>query len=409
MIETFKPEDIINIRKDFPIFNTGKKLIYLDSAATSQKPSIVIDAIHSFYSNSNANVHRGIYTLSEEATIKYEEAHKKVAGFINAKSFREIVFVRNTTEAINLIAYSWGRKNIGKGDVIILSQMEHHSNIVPWQILAREKGAVIKYAEIDNRGKLRIESLESLLKGKVKLVAITQMSNVLGTINPVKKITSMAHKAGAVVLIDGAQGVPHEPTDVQDIGCDFYAFSGHKMLGPTGVGVLYGKKEMLNDMPPFLGGGDMIKSVSFEEARWNDLPWKFEAGTPAIAEGIALGVAIDYLKSLGMTKIRNYENELALYAMDKLKDVNDIEIYGHLAEERGGIVSFNLKDVHPHDVASVLSSENIAIRAGHHCAQPLHDRLGVSASSRASFYIYNTTEEIDALVNGLKKARKIYG
>src|SRR3989338_5866373 len=388
MTETLKFEDIINIRKDFPIFNTGKKLIYLDNAATSQKPSIVIDALHFFYSKSNANVHRGIYTLSEEATIKYEEAHKKVAGFINAKSFREIVFVRNTTEAINLVAYSWGRKNIAKGDVIILSQMEHHSNIVPWQLLAREKGAIIKYAEIDNRGKLRIESLESLLKGKVKLVAITQMSNVLGTINPVKKITSMAHKAGAIILIDGAQGVPHEPTDVQDIGCDFYAFSGHKMLGPTGVGVLYGKKEILNDMPPFLGGGDMIRSVSFEEARWNDLPWKFEAGTPAIAEGIALGVAIDYLKSLGMTKIK---------------------IYGHLAEERGGIVSFNLKDVHPHDVASVLSSENVAIRAGHHCAQPLHDRLGVSASSRASFYIYNTTDEIDDLVNGLKKARKIYG
>ena len=251
MIETFKPVDIINIRKDFPIFNTGKKLIYLDSAATSQKPSVVIDALHSFYSKSNANVHRGIYTLSEEATIKYEEAHKKVAGFINAKSFREIVFVRNTTEAINLVAYSWGRKNIGKGDVIILSQMEHHSNIVPWQILAREKGAIIKYAEIDDKGKLRIDKLANHLKEKVKLVAITQMSNVLGTINPVKEITSMAHKAGATVLIDGAQGVPHEPTDVQDIGCDFYAFSGHKMLGPTGIGVLYGKKEILNDMPPF--------------------------------------------------------------------------------------------------------------------------------------------------------------
>jgi len=409
--KTIKSFDIESIRKDFPILKRtvhGNRLVYLDNAATSQKPACVISTINEFYRHHNANVHRGVYQMSEEATARYEEAHRKVAGFINARSYKEIVFTKNATEAINLVAYSWGRANIKSGDVILLTETEHHSNLVPWQLLAEEKGARLEFISVDENGLLDLQNFEKHVDGNLKLVALTHMSNVLGTINPVSSIAEYAHKKGALILVDAAQTVPRCPVDVQEIDCDFMVFSGHKMLAPNGVGALYAKREVLEDMRPFLGGGDMILEVKLRKSKWNELPWKFEAGTPAIAEGIALGTAIDYLKELGMEPINSYESQVVDYAMERMGNIDGIKIYGPPPEQRGSLVSFNLADIHPHDVAAVLDYEGIAIRAGHHCAQPLHDKLGINASARASFYFYNTMEEVDKLVDGLNKVKKVF-
>lgn len=407
------------VRMDFPIFlentcsersesNGGAPLIYLDNAATTQKPHSVIEAMNEFYRSCNANVHRGVYRLSEEATARYEGAHRRMAAFINAGSYREIVFVRNATEAINLVAYSWGRANIHEGDVILLTEMEHHSNIVPWQLLAKEKRAKLEYVEFDGRGLLNMEQMETFLRRGVKLLAIAHVSNVLGTINPIKEIVRMAQRYGARVLLDAAQSVPHMSVDVADLDCDFMAFSGHKMLGPTGIGVLYAKEDLLEEMPPFISGGDMIREVRLRESRWNELPWKFEAGTPAIAEAIGLSVAADYLDALGREEVLNHEREIAAHAMNLLQGTDGVEIYGPPAEMRGGIISFNLKGVHPHDLAAVFDEFGVAIRAGHHCAQPLHSKLGIPASARMSFYVYNDVEEIETALCGIERARKIY-
>lgn len=404
--------DVEHIRKDFPILNReiyGRPLVYLDNAATSQKPACVIEAINRYYQTYNANTHRGVHKLGEEATEAYEKARRKVARFINARSYKEIIFVRNATEAINLVAYSWGRLNISCGDTIILSEMEHHSNLVPWQLLAREKGAELKFIEVNGGGSLAIDSLPNFLTDRVKLVSITHMSNVLGTINPVQQIIKEAHRLGLLVMIDGAQSVAHMGVDVQTLDCDFLAFSGHKMLGPTGIGVLYAKREILEGMNPFLGGGDMILEVKLRESRWNDLPWKFEAGTPNIAEGIALGTAVDYLSDIGMEAIYGHEKKIVAYAMEELNKIGGITIYGPPCEMRGGLVAFNLKDIHPHDLAAILDREGVAVRAGHHCAQPLHDKLGINASTRASFYLYNTEAEVDQLVKAIYKAKKTFG
>ena len=407
--------NIINvekIRSDFPILSrkvNGKPLIYFDNAATSHKPKTVIDAVREYYEVYNSNIHRGIYRLSEESTEAYEKARDKIARLINAESREEIIFVRGTTEAINLVAYSWGRSNVNEGDIILITQMEHHSNIVPWQILVKEKKAELEYIGVDDGGQLIQEDFEKHMAKSPKLVGITQMSNVLGTINPVKEMVRKAHDNGSAVLVDGAQSVPHMPVDVQDLDCDFLAFSGHKMLGPTGIGILYAKKEVLNDMPPFQGGGEMIKEVHLRETRWNDLPWKFEAGTTNIAGGIGLGVAVDYLTRLDLKNIRRHEKELTEYVLESMSRFEDVIIYGTLDTEiRGGAVSFNLGDIHPHDVASILDSEGIAIRSGHHCAQPLMERLNVPATNRASVYIYNTEEEVDVFVKALDKVRRMF-
>lgn len=399
------------VRMDFPIFlesDGGAPLVYLDNAATTQKPHSVIAAMNEFYRSCNANVHRGVYRLSEEATARYEAAHGRIASFINAGSYREIVFVRNATEAINLVAYSWGRANIHEGDVILLTEMEHHSNLVPWQVLAKEKGAQLAFVEFDGHGLLNMDQMETYLKRGVKLLTITHVSNVLGTINPIKGIVQMAHRRGTRVLVDAAQSVPHMPVDVADLDCDFMAFSGHKMLGPTGIGVLYAKEDLLEEMPPFIAGGDMIRDVMLRESKWNELPWKFEAGTPAIAEAIGLSVAADYLDALGREEVLDHEREIAAYAMNLLQGTDGVEIYGPPAEMRSGIISFNLKGVHPHDLAAVFDEFGVAIRAGHHCAQPLHSKLGLPASARVSFYVYNDVEEIEAALCGIERARKIY-
>jgi len=404
--------DVQAIRADFPILSqsvNGKPLAFLDSAASSQKPLAVIEAMNEYYRTTHANVHRGVYTLSERATELYENARKKVARFIGAKSSREIIFTRNTTESINLVAQAWGRANLRPGDEILLTELEHHSNLVPWQLIARETGARIRYIPVDGQGVLQLDGLDTLLTERTKIVAFTQMSNMLGTITPAAEIVRRAKAAGALTLIDAAQGVPHLPTNVQELGCDFLAFSGHKMCGPTGIGVLYGRRELLEAMPPFLGGGDMIRRVTFEGAEWNELPWKFEAGTPAIAEGVGLGAAVDYLSGLGMDAVRAHEREIIAYALERLAEVPTVAIYGPMAPDiRGGVATFNLGDIHPHDVAAVLDAEGIAIRAGHHCAMPLHEKFGLTASSRASFYVYTIPEEIDRLVEGLYKARSIY-
>jgi cysteine desulfurase/selenocysteine lyase len=405
--------DIEAVRRDFPILDqevNGKPLVYLDSGATSQKPLSVIQAMDDYYRTYNANVHRGIYQISEKASAAYEEARKKVARFINAKSWREVIFTRNTTESINLVAYTWGRRNIKAGDTILLTEMEHHANLVPWQQLAAETGAHLAFFPVDEGGCCDMATFDRLIShDSVKLVAVTQMSNVMGTVTPVGEIAAKAHAAGATVLIDGAQAVPHMPTDVQAFDVDFLAFSGHKMLGPTGIGVLYGKRHILQAMPPFLTGGDMIRQVTFEGAEWNDLPWKFEAGTPAIAEAIGLGVAVDYLNALGMHNVRKHEIELTTYAFKRLSQVEGLRIYGpHDPTARGGVVAFTLGDIHPHDIASVLDHEGIAIRAGHHCAMPLHQKLGLSATARASFYVYTRPSEIDRLAEALDKVRKLF-
>lgn len=400
------------IRDDFPLLRRtvhGKRLVYLDNAATSQKPRQVIDALVRYYTEYNANVHRGIYEIAEEATMRYEEARAKVARFIHARRPEEIVFTRSTTEAINLVAYAWGRANITAGDEIVLTEMEHHSNLVPWQLLAAEKQARLKFIPFDGSGVLQLDEYERLLTGRTKLVAVTHQSNVLGTINPVKEIARRAHAVGAKVLVDGAQSAPHMPVDVQDLEVDFFAFSGHKMCGPTGAGAIWARYELLDAMPPFHGGGEMIMVVQLEKSTYKDPPHKFEAGTPNIADCIVWGDAVDYLQAIGMVAIREHEKALTAYALQRLPEVPGITLFGPTdLSQRGGAVAFGLDVVHPHDVAQVLDQEGVAIRAGHHCTQPLHRRLGVAATARASFYLYNTEEEIDALVRGLHVVHRLF-
>jgi cysteine desulfurase/selenocysteine lyase len=403
---------ITEIRDDFPILSRivhGKPLVYLDSGASSQKPRAVIDAMSVYYETYNANVHRGVYQISEEATAAMEKARVKVARFIHARQSKQVIFTRNTSEGINLVAYSWGNANIHSGDVIVLTEMEHHSNLVPWQLLAQRTGARLEFVPITGDGLLNLDVYKQLLQQGPKLVAFTHMSNVLGTINPVREMIAQAHTVGATTLVDAAQSVPHLPVDVQALDADFVCFSGHKMLGPTGIGVLYGKRELLEAMPPFMGGGDMIRTVGLRESTWNDLPWKFEAGTPSIAEAIGLGAAVDYLSALGMEQVQRHEQEITHYAMEQLRSVPGLTIYGPGAGRRGGVISFTLGDIHPHDLASILDQEaGVAVRAGHHCAQPLMERLGLAATARASFYIYTVQEEIDALVQGLHRAIDIF-
>ncbi len=405
--------NVSRIRQDFPILDrhvNGKRLVYLDNAATSQKPIQVIDAIERYYKHYNANIHRGLHTLSEEATAAYEEVREKIQQFIGAPETREIIYTRNATEAINLVAYSWGRQNVLPGDEIVVTAMEHHANLVPWQQLAIERGAKLVFLELTADGEVDMELAKKLIGPKTRLVAITQMSNVLGTIVPVKEISRIAKQFGSVVLVDGAQGLPHLPTSVRDLECDFYAFSFHKMLGPTGSGILWGKAEILETMPPFMTGGDMISSVQRHNSTWNELPWKFEAGTPNIADVIASGVAIDYLEALGMENVRAHELELTNYALKEFQKLEHVKIYGPLAAtRRGGVISFNFSDVHPHDLGQILNDSGIAIRAGHHCCQPLMRDLQVSGTARASFYIYNTKEEIDLLMLALQEADKVMG
>ena len=403
---------IAAIRADFPILQreiNGKPLVYLDNAATSQKPLAVLQAMEDYYRLHNANVHRGVHTLSEEATAQYEGARGRIARFINAPSSKQVIFTRNATEAVNLVAYSWGLDTLKPGDEVLITQMEHHANIVPWQLIAQRTGATLRYIPLDPQGVLRLDLLDTLLTERTKLFAFVAMSNVLGTINPVEELVARAHRVGALALVDGAQSVPHLPVDVQGLDCDFLVFSGHKMCGPTGSGVLYGRRELLEAMPPFMGGGDMIREVRLEGSRWNTLPWKFEAGTPAIAEFIGLGAAVDYLAGLGMDWVQQREHELVRSAMEQLARVEGLHILGPGSEQRGGAVAFTLGEVHPHDIAAILDSEGIAIRAGHHCAQPIHDFYGISASARASFYFYNTLEEIDQLAQGLGKVHAVLG
>ncbi len=405
--------DAAKYRVDFPILarevRPGVPLVYLDSTATSQKPQAVIEAMDNYYRFSNANVHRGIHALAEEATALYEGARERIARFINARTTREIIYTRNTTEAINLVAYSWGRANIKAGDVVVITEMEHHSNIVPWQMLCAERGARLRVIPVTDDGLLDLAAFEKILKESPKIVCLAHMSNVLGTINPVTEIAAKAHAAGALVLVDGAQSVPHFPVDVQRLGVDFLAFSAHKMCGPTGIGVLWAREELLEAMPPFLGGGDMIKRVYLHEFKANDLPHKFEAGTPAIAEAVGFGAAVDYLSAVGMDAIHAHEQEIIAYALERLEEVPGVKVYGPSAEQKGGVAAFSLDAAHPHDVAQVLDRYGIAVRAGHHCAMPLHDRFNLPATSRASFYLYNTPDEVDQLIEGLYKVKKMFG
>lgn len=396
------------IRKDFPIFETtahGKPLVYLDSAATSQRPRPVIDRIVRFYETENAPVHRGVYDLSEQATAAYEGARELMARLVGARSSRSIVFTRGTTESINLVRYTWGRANVHEGDEVLVTEMEHHSNLVPWQLLTQEAGATLRHLPIDDDGKLRVDLLGEYITDRTKLVCVTLMSNVLGTINPVREIADAAHSVGARIVVDAAQAAPHLRFDVNQLDADFLAVSGHKMCGPTGSGLLYGREDLLEEMPPFHGGGEMIREVWADRATWNEIPYKFEAGTMNNAQQVGLGAAIEYLEDLGMDEVRAHEVELALYAIEQLEAVGAI-VYGPKdPSERGGVVSFNLDEVHPHDMATILDQEGVCIRAGHHCAQPLMRKLGVPATARASFYIYNTRDEVDALIAALDKAK----
>lgn len=405
--------DTAKVRADFPILSRevrpGLPLVYLDSTASSQKPTTVIEAMDRYYRHSHANIHRGVHTLAEEATALYESAREKIARFINAHSTQEVIFTRNTTESINLVANTWGRANVKAGDVIVLTEMEHHSNLVPWQMLAAEKGATIEIIPVTDDGELDLSVLESVFQMRPKIVCFTHMSNVLGTVNPVTEIAAKAHAAGAVVLVDGAQSVPHLAVNVQTLGVDFLAFSGHKMCGPTGIGVLWGRQSLLEAMPPFMGGGDMIKRVYLREFKVADLPNKFEAGTPAIAEGVGLGAAVDYLSGIGMERIHSHEQAIISYALERLEEVPGVRVYGPQAERKGGVAAFTLEGVHPHDIAQVLDQAGIAVRAGHHCAMPLHDRYQIPATARASFYLYNTTDEVDKLINGLYDVKKLFG
>jgi cysteine desulfurase/selenocysteine lyase len=402
--------DIEKIRADFPILAEqihGKKLVYLDNAATSQKPKVVIDAITWYYEHDNANIHRGVHTLSVRATEAHDAARRTVKRFVNAGDIREVIFVRGATEAINLVAQTYGRVHIGAGDEVLITAMEHHSNIVPWQILCEEKGAHLKVAPINDRGELRLDEFEKLIGPRTRIVAVTQVSNALGTVNPLSEMIEMAHRRGVPVLVDGAQAVPHFAVDVQALDCDFYAFSGHKVYGPTGIGVLYGKAALLNAMPPYQGGGDMISSVTFEKTTYNHLPFKFEAGTPDIAGAIALGKALEYIGALGMDKVAAHEHQLLAYATSAVGAVPGVRLIG-TASERAGVLSFVMEGVHPHDLGTILDQEGIAIRTGHHCAQPVMERFHIPATARASFAIYNTKEEVDALVEGIRKAHEVF-
>ncbi|TBR07520.1 MAG: cysteine desulfurase [Candidatus Nitrosotenuis sp.] len=402
------------IRDDFPILKrkvrNDKQLVYFDNAATAQKPIQVINAISDFYTNHNSNIHRAVHALAEEATEAYEVTRDKVAQFLNIKDRQEIIFVRGTTEAINLVAYTWGRQNVKEGDIIVTTEYEHHSNIVPWQLLTQEKGAKLEYIGVNDDGELLLDQLDTYLAtGKVKLVAISQMSNVLGTITDMPAVMQKCKKAGVKVLVDGAQSVPHMKVDLSSLGCDFFAFSAHKMLGPTGVGILWVRKEILEKMAPFHGGGDMIREVHKYETTWNDLPYKFEAGTPNIADVIGFSAALDYLSNLGMDFVRNHEIEITKYALEKMSAIKGLKIYGTKdISKRGGVISFNFADIHPHDLATIIDEEGVAIRSGHHCAQVLMERLDVAATSRASFYIYNTKEEVDVLIKSLEKAARLF-
>jgi len=403
-----------NLRKDFPILTRtvrdNKPLVYLDNASTTQKPNQVIDAITDYYRNHNANIHRAVYALAEESTEAYENARDKIANFVNIKNRQELIFVRGTTEAINLVAYAWGRPHINEGDIIVTTEYEHHSNIVPWQLLTQEKHAKLEYIGMDDDGQLILDDLDKYLAtGKVKLVTFSLMSNVLGTITDAEKIIAKCKAAGVPTLIDGAQAVPHMKVDLETLGCDFFAFSGHKMLAPTGIGILWVRKSVLQTMSPFHGGGDMIREVHKYETTWNDLPYKFEAGTPNIADVIGFGAAIDYLSKIGMDNVRQHEIELTKYAMDEFSKVPGLQIYGTKdITKRGGVISFNFADVHPHDVAQIIDEEGIALRSGHHCAQVLMERLNVAATSRASFYIYNTKADVDALIDSLNTVAKVF-
>ena len=406
------PLDTLKIRKDFPILDRevrpGVPLIYLDSTASSQKPLQVIEAVSRISREYNANIHRGIHTLAEEATAEYELAREKIARFIGARSPCEVIFTRNTTESINLVASSWGRTNLSRGDVIILTEMEHHSNLVPWQMLAGELGLRLEFIPVTETGKLDLTAYSQLLELKPKLVGFTHMSNVLGTITPAAEIIRLARSAGAVTMVDAAQSVPHLPVSVVDLDVDFLAFSGHKMLGPTGIGVLYGREALLNEMPPFLGGGDMIKRVQLRTFTPNELPHKFEAGTPAIAQAVGLGAAVDYLTELSMDAVLAHEREIIAYAMDRLAEVPGVWIFGTETNQKGGVASFTLEGVHPHDVAQIVDQDGVAVRAGHHCAMPLHEKFGIPATTRASFYVYNTFEEVDKLIEGIYKVKHIF-
>ena len=420
--ETY-PIDVGAIREDFPILDRmvggdietpgegegdTQPLVYLDNAATSHTPEPVVDSIVDYYHGYNSNVHRGIHHLSQEASVAYEEAHDRVAEFIGAAGREEIVFTKNTTEAMNLVAYAWGLAELGPGDTVVLTEMEHHASLVTWQQIAKRTGASVEYIRVDEDGRLDMEHAAELIDDSTKMVSVVHVSNTLGTITPVADLADLAHDHDAYIFVDGAQSAPTRPVDVEAIDADFFAFSGHKMLGPTGIGVLYGKEHLLAEMDPYLYGGEMIRSVTYEDSTWEDLPWKFEAGTPVIAQGIALHAAIDYLDDIGMRNVQAHEDLLAEYAYDELSAFDDIEIYGPPGDERGGLVAFNLEGVHAHDLSSILNDQGVAIRAGDHCTQPLHDKLGVAASTRASFYIYNTREEIDALVDAVDDARQLF-
>ena len=403
--------DVERVRADFPILHErihGRPLVYLDNAATSQKPDAVVQAMSDYYRHDNANIHRGVHLLSQRATEAYEQARNKVQSFLHAGEAREIVFVRGATEAINLVAQTYGRQHVGAGDEVLITAMEHHSNIVPWQILCQEKGATLRVAPINERGELDVEEFKRLLGSRTKIVSLAHVSNALGTINPVKWITRMSHAANVPVLVDGAQAVPHLPVDVQDLECDFYAFSGHKVYGPTGVGVLYGKAALLEAMPPYQGGGDMISSVTFEKTTYNKIPYKFEAGTPNIAGVVGLGAAIAYVDKLGMSEIGAHEHDLLTYATERITAIPGVRLVG-TAREKAGVLSFVIDGIHPHDIGTILDQEGIAVRTGHHCAQPVMDRFGIPATVRASFGLYNTRREIDALIDSIEKVKEILG
>lgn len=408
-----KSLDVLRIRDDFPILRRevrpGVPLVYLDSTATSQKPDSVLRAMDDYYHNSNANIHRGVHTLAEEATAAYESARARIAAFIGAKSTREVIYTRNATESLNLVALTWGRANLKEGDLVILTEMEHHSNLVPWQILAAERNIRLEFIPVTDEGLLDLETYRKLLEQGPKLVSFTQVSNVLGTINPAKEIIALAHAAGSLAMVDGAQSVPHIPVNVQDLDADFLAFSAHKMLGPTGIGILYGKQAILEKMPPFLGGGEMIKKVTLRGFTPNDLPHKYEAGTQAIAEAVGFGAAVDYLSAIGMEKVAAYEHEITAYALDRLSEVSGLHLIGPDAGKKGGVVAFTLDGIHPHDIAQILDREGVAVRAGHHCAMPLHQRYNLPATTRASFYLYSTMGEVDILANGLEKVKNLFG
>jgi cysteine desulfurase/selenocysteine lyase len=408
-----KVYDVASVRAEFPVLTRevrpGVPLVYLDSTATSQKPLSVIETMDEFYRRSNANIHRGIHTLAEESTHLYEEARIRIATFINAPSPRQLIYTRNTTESINLVAQTWGRANLGSGDLVILTEMEHHSNLVPWQMLAAERGIRLEFIPVTPDGLLDLEGYRQLLDLGPRLVAFTHMSNVLGTINPAAEIIRLAHAAGAITLVDGAQSLPHLPVDVQELGTDFLAFSAHKMCGPTGIGVLYGRKDLLESMPPYQGGGDMIKRVHLRDFTPNEIPYKFEAGTPAIAEAVGFGAAIDYLTGIGMPAIAAHERAIITYALERLEEIPGVSVFGPAAEYKGGVASFMLQGVHPHDISQILDMDGIAIRAGHHCAMPLHEKFHLPATARASFYLYNTEQEVDKLVTGIYKVKTIFG